>query len=1031
MPEEPSWPTVDGDDTDREQVRSPRPADPPTMRIALPKKSGGAEKTELIKIDRLRPPGGPTPRTDLPEAGGEAGEDTATAAQQPSGAQRGTAAEQGATPAGPDGDEVTRPAGAGQAETARSGDEDNRSGGASGAGAGGTGAGGVGAAALGAGALAAGAAGGQASGAQAAGGQAGGGKSGAQQASTPQSGTSQPSAQQPGTPQPGTQQPGVPQSGTQQGNAQQSGARQPNAQQSNAPQSGGGQQSGGTPSGSTPAAGFPAPATPAGGFPAPGTPAGGFPAPGGLLGGEPTRFDPPKSTSQPEAGWPGTRAEVPSFDPARADAQLAAQRAAANRAQNAGRPESGQQQAPGQQGPGHQATGQQGPHQQAPGQQAPGQQGAGQQGPHQQGPGQQAGGQQGPGQQAPGQQGPGRQGPGQGGHGSGPRGTIPPGSGQAGQPGFGQQGSGSQGIRHQSGQSASEQTQKVSITPGQFTFPPPGQQSGGEQTRVEQRPQGPGSGPHGTIPPGSDQHRPAQPGHGTIPPGGDQHRAAQSGRGTIPPGDQHPAAEPGSTDRRDDDAAFAAFAADSDERADVPAQRTKRKRPLVVVGALAAVLVLFGGAALAAVQLGWLETGPTSTTQPPAPPAQVDLAVRALGSDAPAPTPAGVQAALQAPLANGALGNLTGTVVDPVTKTVLWHQGETTPLVPASTVKNLVAAAALLQLDHTTQFTTKVVQGTEPGTVVLVGGGDPTLSSLPEGQSSVYSGAPTLDELVEQVKASGPITKVDYDISRYSAEPGLAPGVDPGDVAAGFITNIGPLMLDGARSDPTKGDTPRTATPAPDAARELAERLGATAGEKTIAPQAAKVLGEVKSVPLDRLIENMMQLSDNVLAETLGREVAKARNAETSYEGATKAVRDVLTENGFDLTGVTTFDASGMSVQNKVPAKLLGDLLTAAARPDAATDPVTTRMRPLLTALAVAGGNGTLRERFAQSPSGKGWIRGKTGTLTEVHSLAGVVVDTDGRLLVFAFMSNGSGDALGARAGLDALAAQLRGCGCS
>ncbi|ACU34277.1 D-alanyl-D-alanine carboxypeptidase/D-alanyl-D-alanine endopeptidase [Actinosynnema mirum] len=1016
MPEEPSWPTVDGDDTDREQVRSPRPADPPTMRIALPKKSGGAEKTELIKIDRLRPPGGPTPRTDLPEAGGESGADAAAAAQQPSGAQRGTAAEQGATPAGPDGDEITRPAGASQAETARPGDEDNRSGGQ--AGAGGAGAGGAGAAALAAGAaaLAAGAAGAQASGAQGGGAQSGGGQAGGGPA-------------------------GGGKSGPQQSNAPQSGG----GQQSGGQQTGDGQQTGGAPSGSTPpggvpapgmasgapAGGFPAPGTPAGGFPAPGTPAGGFPAPGGLLGGEPTRFDPPKSAPLPEAGWPGTRAEVPSFDPARADAQLAAQRAAANRAQNSGRPESGQQQAPGQQGPGQQAGGQQAPGQQGAGQQSPGQQGAGQQGPHQQGIGQQGpgqqgpghlgAGQQGPGNQAGGQQGPGRQG--QGGHGSGPHGTIPPGaippgSGQAGagtggfgQQGPGRQGPGSQGIRHQGGQSASEQTQKVSVTPGQFTFPPPGQQPGGEQHRAA---------PPGTIPPGANQS-------GTIPPGANQ-------SGTIPPGANQPgvADHPGSSaDRRDDDAAFAAFAADSDERADVPAQRSKRKRPLVVVGALAAVLVLFGGAALAAVQLGWLETGPTSTTQPPAPPAQVDLAVRALGPDAPAPTPAGVQAVLQGPLANGALGNLTGTVIDPASKTVLWHQGETTPLVPASTVKNLVAAAALLQLDHTTQFTTKVVQGAEPGTVVLVGGGDPTLSSLPEGRSSVYPGAPTLDELVEQVKASGPITEVEYDISRYSAEPGLAPGVDPNDVAAGFITNIGPLMLDGARSDPTKGDTPRTATPAPDAAKALADRLGATVGGKTLAPQAAKVLGEVKSVPLDQLIENMMQLSDNVLAETLAREVAKARNAETSYEGATKAVRDVLTENGFDLTGVITSDASGMSVQNKVPAKLLGDLLTAAARPDAATDPVTTRLRPLLTALAVAGGNGTLKERFAQSPAGKGWIRGKTGTLTEVHSLAGVVVDTDGRLLVFAFMSNGSGDALGARAGLDALAAQLRGCGCS
>jgi D-alanyl-D-alanine carboxypeptidase/D-alanyl-D-alanine-endopeptidase (penicillin-binding protein 4) len=56
-------------------------------------------------------------------------------------------------------------------------------------------------------------------------------------------------------------------------------------------------------------------------------------------------------------------------------------------------------------------------------------------------------------------------------------------------------------------------------------------------------------------------------------------------------------------------------------------------------------------------------------------------------------------------------------------------------------------------------------------------------------------------------------------------------------------------------------------------------------------------------------------------------------------------------------------------------------------------------------------------------------VRAKTGTLTGTNALAGVVPDVDGRLLVFAFMSNGP-DPVGARPRLDALAAALRGCGC-
>ena len=59
----------------------------------------------------------------------------------------------------------------------------------------------------------------------------------------------------------------------------------------------------------------------------------------------------------------------------------------------------------------------------------------------------------------------------------------------------------------------------------------------------------------------------------------------------------------------------------------------------------------------------------------------------------------------------------------------------------------------------------------------------------------------------------------------------------------------------------------------------------------------------------------------------------------------------------------------------------------------------------------MAGGDGTLDDRFARdgrAAAGRGVVRAKTGTLTGVSSLAGVVTDADGRLLVFALMSNGA-----------------------
>ncbi|MEU0882879.1 D-alanyl-D-alanine carboxypeptidase/D-alanyl-D-alanine-endopeptidase [Lentzea sp. NPDC005914] len=452
----------------------------------------------------------------------------------------------------------------------------------------------------------------------------------------------------------------------------------------------------------------------------------------------------------------------------------------------------------------------------------------------------------------------------------------------------------------------------------------------------------------------------------------------------------------------------------------------KGRKSLVVVLGLFVVAALAGASIYAVNEFG----GPAPiVTKPPAAPANVQPLVKAATAGAPAPSPAGVKAALTGPAGNSALGTLNGTVVDPSSGTVLWQQGDTTPSTPASSLKILTAAAALLSLDRAEQLSTKVVQGAEPGTVVIVGGGDPTISGTPG--SSVYPGAATLDDLVNQVKQKGAVTKVQFDLSRYVGEP-LGPQWETADIAGGSVAPIVPFMLDGGRLDPKKDVSARTGSPAQSAADAFAQRIGASGATAGAAPQGAQVLGEIKSAPIEQLVDNMMQISDNVLTESVAREIAIKSGNEPSFAGGVKAVRDVLTKNGFDLTGANFVDGSGLSATNKIPAKLLTDVLTAAAKPTL-DDPRTTKLRPLLTALPVAGGSGTLAGRYTgNSADGKGWVRAKTGTLTGVNALAGMVVDVDGRVLVFAFMSaSNRNPETEVRPALDVMAAALRGCGCS
>jgi serine-type D-Ala-D-Ala carboxypeptidase/endopeptidase (penicillin-binding protein 4) len=464
----------------------------------------------------------------------------------------------------------------------------------------------------------------------------------------------------------------------------------------------------------------------------------------------------------------------------------------------------------------------------------------------------------------------------------------------------------------------------------------------------------------------------------------------------------------------------------------LPAHRGKRIAVVAVAVVLAAGTgtgVGFGVPVLAE-RLG-VSPAATRTVAGP-PPMMPRLALRPATVDGPVPTPLGISAVLDPLVAAGGLGTLSGQVVDPATGAVLWQRNPAATLVPGSTAKLLTAAAALLALDHQATLRTTVLAGAEPGTIVLVGGGDPTLSAARVAENSVYPGAARLDDLVAQVRAAapGPVRRVLVDVGRYSGDV-LAPGWLGADVAGGFVAPIVPVMLDGGRVDPGLAVSPRTAAPATAAATELARRLAAApaAIEVGSAPPGAAVLGEVSSPPVEDLVATVLSSSDNVLAEALAREVAVATGEEPSFAGASRAVLRVLADNGFDVGGATLMDGSGLSVRDAVPAALLTDLLAAAAAPDESRHR-TIALRPLLVGLPVAGGSGTLADRYGGSATaGRGWVRAKTGTLTGVNSLAGTVLDAEGRVLVFALLSNGA-DPAAVRPRLDALAAALRACGC-
>lgn len=394
------------------------------------------------------------------------------------------------------------------------------------------------------------------------------------------------------------------------------------------------------------------------------------------------------------------------------------------------------------------------------------------------------------------------------------------------------------------------------------------------------------------------------------------------------------------------------------------------------------------------------------------------------------PSAAALAAVLGPVAADPNLGRLGGRITDAITGKELWQVADDVPLVPASTNKVLTAASALLTLDRQARISTRVVAGSQnaQGPIVLVGAGDPTLSAAPPDVPTWYRGAPRISDLVEQIRRSGMTpTAVQVDTSAFTG-PTMAQGWDPTDVDNGDIAPIESVMIDAGRIQPSTVNSRRSKTPALDAGRELAKALGLDPAAVTIAsaPSGARQLAVVQSAPLVQRLGEMMDHSDNVLAESIAREVAAAINRPRSFAGAVDAVTNRLGTAHIDTTGATLMDSSGLSVDDRLTAKTLDGTVQAAAGPDQPS------LRALLDLLPIAGGSGTLAERFLDQATNQGpagWLRAKTGSLTATNSLVGVVTDRSGRVLTFAFISNAAGP--NGRNVMDALATRLWTCGCT
>jgi len=343
-------------------------------------------------------------------------------------------------------------------------------------------------------------------------------------------------------------------------------------------------------------------------------------------------------------------------------------------------------------------------------------------------------------------------------------------------------------------------------------------------------------------------------------------------------------------------------------------------------------------------------------------------------------------------------------------------------LMPASTMKSVTAAVALHVLGPDHRFTTSLA-GTAPvedgiirGDLVLLGGGDPVLTSE-DYRRHVYPSRPAtmLEDLADAVVDAG-ITTV---TGRLLAD---GSGWAGSDVAAGwrqsYLHDLNARRLNRLTVDagldvsvtigtPVQVDLRGSQDPAARAASVFATMLAergvavrghvATSALPVIAPHH---VADIQSPPLRDLLRFTMQRSDNHLADMLLRESAHVAIGDGSWAGAHRTAVAVMEALGVDTAGMRVADGSGLSRLDRLSAAQLVDLDVAMMAGEHAA--------VWQESQAVTGREGTLRNRL-RGTAGDGRFWGKTGTLDDAKAVVGHAIPGGGNhpRLHLAVITNG------------------------
>ncbi|MBR3093151.1 MAG: D-alanyl-D-alanine carboxypeptidase/D-alanyl-D-alanine-endopeptidase [Bacteroidaceae bacterium] len=333
----------------------------------------------------------------------------------------------------------------------------------------------------------------------------------------------------------------------------------------------------------------------------------------------------------------------------------------------------------------------------------------------------------------------------------------------------------------------------------------------------------------------------------------------------------------------------------------------------------------------------------------------------------------------------------------------LFNYHERQQMIPASTLKLLIAISALENLGIKGEFHTTLHQngsisgGTLHGDLILVGGFDPLLS------------LGDLQAMARAVKNAG-IQRVDGrligDVSMTDTLR-MGNGWSWDDYPSPVTPYLTPLFFDHQRLRTKNWNM--IANPDKHCLRTFASELQKAGvsvdGERLLLSTSGvnprgKELSRI-SHSLSQVLPTMLKDSDNLYAEALFYRLASLKkNKGATVQDGLSMVKNTLTRAGCDNFNFRIVDGSGLSPYDNMTAESQIRLLIYAYNNKMLL------FSPLYSSLAVAGKSGTLAARMTEGKA-TSRVHAKTGTSANACCLTGYAKASNGDDLAFAILSNG------------------------